>query len=276
MYPIKLVTKSMIGLLFGVSMAFVSHGSWGQENQSISTKRISHNESSHHVEVMGKPMIAVTDLSYEEKVRRYFIKYDLQESSSTNHSSAGNVGSQNMSSSGQAERMEHLDTGTEERIDRGELRKFTADIKGEMLKSGLYRLTQGKPWVKKDTDALYDVIERIKEGYYPNADFVLFGSVNSVDFRNESNPIQGSNAVNYSLSLELVAEFSLINTKTYEVVSSFSAMGEGKDSKLVSMSGATYVPSKSKAVRALSTSLGEDVVKQLEQQFGARSESGSK
>jgi len=248
-------------------MVFVAQRAFGQESQNVSSKRTSHDESSSHVVVTGKPMIAVTDLSFEEKVRSHFITYDLHESSSTSHSSAGDVGSHNISASGQAERIEHLDTGMEETIDRGELRKFTADIKGEMLKAGLYKLTQGKPWVKKDTDSLYDIIERIKEGYYPKADFVLFGSVNSVDFRYESSPIQGSNAVNYSLSLELVAEFSLINTKTYEVVASFSAMGEGTDAKLVNSAGTTYVPSKSKAVRELSKSLGEDVAKQLAGQF---------
>lgn len=263
--------QKKVGVLLAALMLFMLHEAQGREEQKISSKSSIHESSSSHLVVQGKPVIAVTDLSFEEKVKSHFIKYDLHTSNSSNHSSDAVIGSRSSSSSGQSERTEHLETGTDETIDRGELRKFTADIKGEMLKSGQYKLSQGKPWVKKETDNLFDIIERIKEGYYPNADFVLFGSVNSVDFRNESNPIQGSNAVNYSLSLELVAEFSLINTKTFEVVASFSAMGEGSDSKLLNLAGQTYVPSKSKAVRELSKSLGRSVNEQLIDQFSPNS-----
>lgn len=258
--------------LFGASallLLLVAQFSFA-EGEMVS-KQMSRAESSSRSTVQNVPKIAVTDLSFEEKVRKNFVKYDMHESSSMSHSSSGAGGaaswSHNNNGSAQAERSEHFESGTDETIDRGELRKFTADIKGEMLKSGLYRLTQGKPWVKKDTDNLYDIIARIKDGYYPNADFVLFGSVSAADFRADSNPIQGSNAVNYSLSIDLTAEFSLINTRTYEVVASFSASGEGTDSKLTNAAGTGVSLSKSKAVRDLSKSLGEDVAKQLMEQF---------
>jgi len=213
------------------------------------------------------PRIAVTDLSYEQKVAQHFVKYDYHSSASANQSAAGGAAGYSGNAQAQSEQSEHLETGTEEIIDRGEMRKFTADIKGEMIKTGLYRVVQGKPWTKKDTDTLYDIIDRIKEGYYPNADYVLFGSVNSVDFNNDVNPIQGSNAINHSLSVELMVEFSLINTRTYEVVAAFSARGEGSDAKLVNSADATVNLSRSKAMGELSHSLGEEVAKQLVDQF---------
>jgi len=213
------------------------------------------------------PRIAVTDLSYEEKVANHFVKRDSHSSSSSSHSSSGGGGAFAGNAQSSSENSEHFESGTEEIIDRGELRKFTADIKGQMIKSRQYKVVQGKPWISKDTESLYDIIERIKSGYYPNADFVLFGSINSFDARVEANNIQGSNATNFSLSYEMSAEFSLINTKTYEVVAAFSALGEGSDSKLMNRSSGTYTPSRSKALSELSQSLGESVVTELAAQF---------
>jgi hypothetical protein len=151
-------------------------------------------------------------------------------------------------------------------IDRGELRKFTADIKGELLKSG-YRLVQGKPWTQQNTEKLYDIINRIKQGYYPGADYVLWGSINNVEFRRDDNPIQGSNAFSHTLSLELVAEFSLINTKTYEIKAAFSAMGEGSDMKMTNAPGTVLTLNRSKVMQDVSRSLGVAVADEVTAQF---------
>jgi hypothetical protein len=260
--------------LFGIltPLLLCAAGGFGlaqQSNELIKeeSSRVELEIPGHHQEKQNRPKIAVTDLSYEERVAEYFMKYDLHESHSGGQSTGEGGTGFHDSSHHQSEQTEHLETGLNILIDRGELRKFTADIKGELIKSGHYRVVQGKPWISEKTDALYDIINRIKEGYYPNTDFVLFGSINTVDFRNESNPIQGSDAVNYSLSLELVAEFSLINTKTYEVVASFSATGEGKDSRLVNSPGTRASPDRGKVVRNVSQSLGVEVAKQIEEQF---------
>jgi hypothetical protein len=158
-------------------------------------------------------------------------------------------------------------SGTITTISRGELRKFTADIKGELLKSGSYRLVQGKPWTQQNTEKLYDIIDRIKKGFYPGADYVLFGTINNIDFRQEANPVQGSNATSYSLALELVGEFSLINTRTYEIKAAFSAMGEGSDVRLVNSAGTVIALNKSKVMQEVSRSLGDAVASEMEAQF---------
>ena len=224
--------------------------------------------------------IAVTDLSYEKTVAHYF--------SETNYSYKGNASSKDSSSSNETgtRASERSQTSLNSSVDmnysnkqgyrlyiqRGELRKFTGDIKGGLIQNG-YRVVHGKPWTSTNTETLYDIIARIKKGFYPNTDYVLFGTVTAVDYRNDNNKIQGSNATNYSTNLELVAEFSLINVKTYEVKAGFSAIGEGSESKLLTGDGVTnFSPSIPRIMKQVSESLGADVAGQVYAQFseGAR------
>ena len=229
----------------------------------------------HGAQAQLLPKIAVTDLSYEEQVSRYFSYYQSNERVDARsdergryrESDYGASASASSRQSVQAERSVTAASGYVTTIDRGELRKFTADVKGELLKSGAYRLTQGKPWTQTNTEKLYDIIARIKQGYYPGADYVLFGSINSIQFRNEASPIQGSTATTYSLALDLVAEFSLINTRTYEVKAAFSAAGEGSDARLVGMAGQTITLNKAKVMQEVSRSLGVAVANEMEAQF---------
>jgi len=221
------------------------------------------------------PKIAVTDLSYEEKVKEYFQYFEAREKHNNSYSASERSRDSNFSSSGSSserassrgESSVIAASGSVTMISRGELRKFTADIKGELLKSGAYRLVQGKPWTQQNTEKLYDIIDRIKKGYYPGADYVLFGTINNIDFRQESNPIQGSNAVSFSLALELVGEFSLINTRTYEIKAAFSAMGEGSDTRLANAAGTVIALNKSKVMQEVSRSLGDAVAAEMEAQF---------
>lgn len=222
------------------------------------------------------PKIAVTDLSYEEKVREYFHvvaahdkssyrgNYSERERETPYSYSAGSRGSVNARS----ESSYYEASGTYTYIDRGELHKFVSDIKGEMLKSGGYRVFQGRPVTQKDTDKLFDIIDRIKKGYYKGADYVLFGTVSSIQFRDEDTPVIGSDTLSHIFSLELVADFNLINTKTYEIKAAFSAMGEGSDVKLLSTSrGGRIVPNRGRVMSDVSKGLGIDVARQLEEQF---------
>jgi hypothetical protein len=64
-----------------------------------------------------------------------------------------------------------------------------------------------------------------------------------------------------------VAEFSLINTRNYQVKAAFSAMGDGQDVKLVSSRGARVVFNRGKVVTEVSKSLGVEVLKQMEEQL---------
>jgi hypothetical protein len=70
---------------------------------------------------------------------------------------------------------------------------------------------------------------------------------------------------NFMLNLALTAEFSLINTKTYEVKASFTATGEGQDTKILTP-GTYATPNRSAVVSQVSKTLGQDVFRQVEEQ----------
>ena len=221
------------------------------------------------------PKVAVTDLAYGERVSEYFRSVSAPEKSSLrdpgreNERDADRSDSRrsNESTKAGSESAHHESEGLNGYINRGELRKFTADIKGSILKEKLFELVQGRPFTAKNTEKLYDIIERIKQGQYPGADYVLFGTINNIEFRQEANPIDNTNTVSHTLSLELVGEFNLISTRTYKVKAAFSAMGEGQDVKLLTSQGGRVVLNRSKVISEVSKSLGEDVSRQLVEQL---------
>lgn len=218
--------------------------------------------------------IAVTDLAYAERVSGYFhlVDYHNKSSERSSHSERERDSFESSSASSRSSYSGKSQTDYTEietnysYIEYGELRKFVGDIKGEILKSGGFQLTQAKPYTAKGSEKIYDIIARIKKGAYPGADYVLFGTVSELDFRAETNPIIGTNTLSYTFSLSLVAEFSLINTRTYEVKAAFSATGEGQDVRVVSP-GSSVVPSRGKVVSEVSKSLGVDVARQLNEQL---------
>ncbi|WP_319242192.1 hypothetical protein [uncultured Propionivibrio sp.] len=221
------------------------------------------------------PKVAVTDLAYEERVSEYFKTVSASERSSLRasgreserESDAGYSRRSSGSLNAQSESSYYSNEGTYSYIEIGELRKFTADIKGGILRTGRFELVQGKPFTARNNEKLYDIVGRIKQGMFPGADYVLFGTVSSIEFRQEANPIDNTNTVSHTLSLELVGEFSLISTKTFKVKSSFSAMGTGQDVKLLSSRGGRVVLSRGKVISEVSKSLGEDVSRQMEEQL---------
>jgi hypothetical protein len=221
--------------------------------------------------------IAVTDLTYSDQVSGYIHVVDYHNKSSVNsrysdhnhgdgnHYSDSSNGAFNASSKTDYTEIE----SSYSYIEYGELRKFVGDIKGEILKAGGYKLSQAKPYTTEGSEKIYDIISRIKQGYYPGADYVLFGTVSELEFLNEANPVLNTNTLTNTFSLSLVAEFSLINTKTYQVKAAFSAKGDGQDVRIVNP-GSIVSPSRAKTISEVSKSLGKDVAEQLFQQLDGR------
>jgi curli biogenesis system outer membrane secretion channel CsgG len=175
-------------------------------------------------------------------------------------------------------------------MEQRELRSFSNDIRGALLKGGAVRLVQGKgfddggPQHSKAEKALnqiqtgkmaklvrqpevHDIIARIKKGEFPGADYVLFGTLSSLEFRDQLSPLQGTTSASYQFSLDLVADFSLINTKTYEIISAFSAQGAGNDTKLISNRGDVVRPNRGQVMRDTSRSLAANVYEQMAEQL---------
>lgn len=206
------------------------------------------------------PKIAVSNLAYEEKVEEYF---RVVAASSQDNFSASNTHVRANSSN------QYLEVeGTSVRIDRGELRRFTSDIKGELLKLHSVQLVEAQGYKPtKNNEKLFDVIARIKRGEFKGADYVLFGTVSAIDVQDNAGMIAGSSAASAVRNMELVADFSLVNTRNYGVKAAFSAKGEGSDVKLINAGSIAVKHQNGKIVAEVSKSLGKDVVSQLTEQF---------
>jgi len=296
-------------ILSGVLCLTFGAGSVLAETASVTVK-----EKSSTTTRARNVAIAVTDLTYTDSVKEYFQYTELSKTantrSSNQHQAAGPSASGNSSSESNSTLDYVSSAGTYTHIDHGELRKMTADIKGEIIKTGAFRVVQQRPYLRPEKDKeekavdlerakillnpgatavntqksasekIYDIIDRIKQGYFPGADYVLFGTVSSLEFRNELEQIQGTGGTaSRVLNLDLVAEFSLIDTRTYEVRAAFSAAGEGQDMRLVKASApAVLHMNRGKVIRETSQSLAQDVITQLTEQFevgGAKSKTTS-
>lgn len=222
--------------------------------------------------VMAKS-IAVTDLAYSETIQDYVHTVDYHNTnklsgsaSNENHyfddyeNSSSSKNKFNASGKTDFHEYEHNFSY----IEYGELHKFTGDIKGELIKSGEFKVVQAKTAPMKKNESVYDIIKRIKKGDFPHADYVLFGRVSELSFNDGTYQVDG-NMMNSTLNLTLTAEFSLINTKNYEIIASFSATGDGQDTKILSV-GTQATPNRAAVVSQVSKNLSVDVFRQLEQQ----------
>ena len=249
------------------------------------------------------PRIAVTDLAYSERVSEYFMAGQYQRSSQMSaqgsHSggyshgpyggSGSHSGQQSMQASEQASGT--YVAGRYSYIEQRELHGYTNDIKGALLQGTYFKLVQGRgfdggaPQPSKAEQVLNQVqggkmaqpvrqpdvkaiITRIQKGEFKGADYVLFGVVSSIDFTDALSPLQGTTSATRQYGLQLLADFSLINTKTYEIKAAFSAQGAGNDTKILSNRGDIAPPNRAKVMRETSLSLAQDVYQQLTMQLG--------
>ena len=133
----------------------------------------------------------------------------------------------------------------------------------------LQQMKGGKVGPVARQNPVKDVVARIRKGEFRGADYVLFGIVSSIDFTEGIHPVQGTNSVTRQYGLQLLADFSLINTKTLEISAAFSAQGEGNDTKIISGNGELAPPNRAKVMRETSRSLAADAYAQLVAQLEA-------
>ncbi|GFM80547.1 hypothetical protein PSCICN_12390 [Pseudomonas cichorii] len=201
------------------------------------------------------PKIAVTGMAYQERVEQYIHTVSAHSNSKASYYSESGSSS-----------YEEYEARTSY-IEQSELQKFSGDIKGEILKSGLFQLVQGTPYKTGSKEDVYDVIARIKSGHFKGADYVLFGTLSDIDFRQDVGEIANTNSYSAIMGLTVVGDFSLINTRTYEITSAFTAMGESQDTKLVNSRDVKISLNRGRVVRDASKSIGVDVARQLREQL---------
>ncbi|WP_285436399.1 penicillin-binding protein activator LpoB [Pseudomonas sp. fls2-241-R2A-110] len=208
------------------------------------------------VSAQAAPKIAVTDLAYEASVDQYVHVISARDNHQQDYYGV----------SGLSRYDEY--TTQNSYLEQSEIRRFSGDIKGQMLKTGRFQLIQGTPYTASAKSDVYDVIRRIKAGQFEGAEYVLFGTLSDIDFTDDMNELAITDGYSAVLALTLVADFSLINTRTYEITSAFTAMGEAQDTKLVNNRDIHVSLNRPRVVRDVSRSLGEDVVRQLIEQLG--------
>ena len=231
----------------------------------------------------GVSRIAVTDLAYTRAVSEYF------EAGTFKGSSQVHMNRYEASASSQASGT--YIAGQYSYFEQRELQSFTSDIKGALLRGTSFKLVQsrgfdpGNPQPTKAEQALRqlktgkiatpvrqpdvrDIIARIKKGEFKGADYVLFGTLSRIEFSDQYSPLQGTTSATRQYGLDLLADFSLIDTKTYEIKASFSAQGAGNDTKLVSNRGDIVPPNRVKVMRETSQSLAANVFEQMLSQLG--------
>lgn len=211
---------------------------------------------------VAKPNVAVTELAWEEQLSGYFTETDV----SYNKQSYSTRDDGNRSVKRTTDLEINQVTSYETKFNRGHLQKFVNDIKGALIKSGSYGVVQGAAPVKAEsTQELFGILQRIKKGDFKSADYVLFGTLTAVDMQIQDNELAGSSSRSIIFEIQVVADFSLINTESNEVIAAFSAIGDGSDVKLIK--GESKVrPSFARALRASSKSLSEDVILNIQDQ----------
>ena len=235
------------------------------------------------VHAQAVPKIAVTDLAYTQAVSQYFEAATFKES--------GQFQANRSSASASYQASGTYVAGSYSYIEQRELGSFTNDIKGALLKGTAFRLVQGKgfdagaPQPTKAEQALNqiqtgkmakpvrqpevnDIVARIKKGEFSGADYVLFGTLSSIEFRDQFSPLQGTTSATMQYGLDLLADFTLINTKTFEIKAAFSAQGAGNDTKILSNRGDVMPPNRAKVMRETSKSLALNVYEQFADQLG--------
>lgn len=157
-------------------------------------------------------------------------------------------------------------SGFEAKAEYGQLRSFSAAIRGLLIKSG-YKVVHANPAATNlsQGDEFFHVIERIRAGEFNNADYVMFGVLGEMSFTDNSESIVGTKSTSQQFGLDLIVDFSLIDTKSYQVVSSFLAEGNGKEVRIDGRSN-DFKPSMAKLMKQASTTLAEDVAKYLADQ----------
>jgi len=156
--------------------------------------------------------------------------------------------------------------GFESHPEYGQLRSFSAAIRGLLIKSG-YKVVMANTAVPtvNQGDEFFQVVDRIKAGEFNGADYVMFGVLGEMSFTDNVEDIVGTKSTTQQIGLDLIVDFSLIDTKTYQVVASFLAEGNGKEIRIDGR-GNGFKPSMAKLMKQASVTLAEDVAIHLADQ----------
>lgn len=169
--------------------------------------------------------------------------------------------SQNTSSNSNTQTMKR--SGYEAKNEYGELRYLANPIRGLLIKSG-YKVVQAKPSAitPNQGDEYFDIVNRIKAGDFGEANFILYGVLSETSLTDNIYDIPGTTSSSQQVSLDVVVDFNVIDSKTSQIVASFIASGVGNEVRIDGKDNG-FKHSMAKLMKLASVSLAEDVQKQL-------------
>ena len=152
-----------------------------------------------------------------------------------------------------------------------ELRGLVGEIRHRLLLAGYHVVEAGSGMVVHGQDEkaqIFDIKRRIAKGEFNGATFVLVGTLLDISEINSDTQILGTDGVLRRRGLDLLADFSLIDTKTLQITAAFNAHGEATELRLDRQTqggfNGEFIPRRARVIRDLAASLAKNVSKKLE------------
>src|SRR6185437_1430713 len=175
---------------------------------------------------------------------------------------------------------------------------FNADVRGAIINSGRFRvvkmpkqdtiwrgnpqtvLNQIKTNPASAADADVDtpesagaakVLAKTPKGM---PDFILLGQVSAITQDEDTMPVKETDRYTTSYNIDIAVDYKLIKTSDKSIMAAFTAYGHGNDVKILTK-GAAYQKQTHNIpllIQTASKALGDDVLKQLSDQFNISSE----
>ena len=157
-------------------------------------------------------------------------------------------------------------SGYESKSEYGELRYLASPIRALLIRSG-YKVVQANATVAIPTegDEYFDIVRRIKAGDFTGANYVLYGVLSETSYTDNVDTIPGTISSSEQIALDVVVDFNLVDTDSYQIVASFIASGGGHEVRIDGKDSG-FKPSMAKLMKQASVSLAEDVQRQLADQ----------
>lgn len=148
-----------------------------------------------------------------------------------------------------------------------DLQRIGVLLKGLLLKQGAYRLVPPLKTINNSPTTISAVDKDIDDKAFPESDFILFGIINYVNATTSTTSDAVSKTKTASMSLDIVGEFSLINTATKKTDVYFTLMGRGTDTRTLNIASDTIPINKIKVITNASSALANAVAQELEIQL---------
>ena len=245
--------------------------------------------------VFAQTKIAVPDLAYKKEVRSFFY-FDGASAQSNRQSSISRSSSPNDnrerayadgmqtgsfvtktdrgmnlnfdSSVASSSSSNYVKTfGEQIQIEYSELIGMSGEVRGALLQSG-FQLTQTRPVIARpdETHEFFDIVRRIREGEFENADYVLFGVIGLIQNRVVNDPIPNTTKFTKKTEVSMLVDYSLVDTYTLVVKSAFTANVLANDTRLMDFNSPTYPPDVARMLGDISKKLSTQVTQRMTEQ----------